>query len=73
MYFHNGLGCGVGFLGSMLPILWWVLVIGIIYFAFKHYSKNNLNNDKSVDILKERYAKGEINKDQFEEMKKNLN
>lgn len=58
-------------------ILWWALIIaGIIYFI-KHLSeKNNCcagNNKKSaLEILEERYAKGEIEKEKFNEMKNDL-
>lgn len=75
MYYYGDLipfhmfGFGLG-LGFILPLLFWgMLVWGAITF-FRHGTFNG--NDRALDILKERYAKGEITKEQFETMKKDL-
>ncbi len=48
-----------------------VAVLGFgAYFFFK--KGGTFNNESALDILKKRYAKGDISKEEFEEMKKNL-
>lgn len=50
-------------------IFWGLLVYGAVL-LFRH---NGLaGGNRALDILKERYAKGEITKEQFEAMKKDL-
>jgi len=59
---------------------WWIIVlfiiVAIVWMAIKTMNKNsniNTSSGKSpLDILKERYARGEIGKEEFEERKKDL-
>ncbi|OGC51868.1 hypothetical protein A2W32_00225 [candidate division WWE3 bacterium RBG_16_37_10] len=62
-------------LGSIFYVVLWVLIIFGIFFALKRLlaSKDTKHETKSAkDILAERYAKGEIDKKEFEEKKKDL-
>jgi len=63
---------GRGFGWIVLLII--IVVIVWVIFQFKgnihgHYYKNR---ESSMDILKKRYAEGEISKEEFERMKKDL-
>ena len=75
-----GIGYGLGFGGwfFMLPfmLLFWVLIVAGIVALVKYATKNDTDKTGSsksaLDILKERYAKGEIDKNEFEEKKNSL-
>jgi putative membrane protein len=62
--------------GGILVVLFWVLfVAGIVALAkglFSRGSGLNLAQESPLEILKRRYAKGEIDKAEFEEKKKDL-
>ncbi|MEK7563779.1 MAG: SHOCT domain-containing protein [Patescibacteria group bacterium] len=70
------MGYGFGFapFGFIFMILWWVLIIAGIVALVKWISRNSgtVGGKSPLDILKERYAKGEINKQEFEARKKDL-
>lgn len=51
-------------------LLFWAVIIWVIASLFKHH--NQTSEPESLEILKTRYAKGEITKKEFEEMKKDL-
>lgn len=64
-----------GVLGWVSMFLFWILlVLGVI--ALFHYlgsSRKTTKDDKTpLEILKERYARGEIDKKEFQEKKKDL-
>jgi putative membrane protein len=70
---HMGWGhVNYGYGGFMMFIT--LIVIGIIIYFLVKYSKENYKEEKEtpIEILKKRYAKGEITKEKFEEMKKEL-
>lgn len=58
---------------------WWIIVVGIVVVIvwvvvkWLNQSSTNQGSGKSaLDILKERYARGEIDKKEFEERKRDL-
>lgn len=71
--FHD-FGIGWMFIGP----LFWLIIIGLVVYAVVSHNKRNTNvnfpehNDTPLDIIKKRYARGELNKEQFEQMKKDL-
>jgi putative membrane protein len=66
--------------GGGFPDLWIWILFGfgaVMLFAFlsSHSHESRTENDRedsALQILKQRYAKGEIDKKQFEEMKKTI-
>ena len=74
----NGMfGCG-GWYGSLFGLLFLGLVVWlVIYLINQARTRNdNISTDgqqgSAMEILKKRYARGEISKDEFERMKKEI-
>lgn len=73
----GGYGMGWGIFGALHMLLWWVLIIlGIIVLVkwlFSGTGGSALGREnRALEILKERYARGEIGKDEFEQKKRDL-
>ena len=81
-YGPMGYGGGFGFLFMVLAwILFVVIIVGIVRWivwgsmhrhGIYHHHDGLMNDSEPNNILKQRYAKGEITKEQFEQMKKDL-
>ncbi len=67
---YGMMGFGMGF-GFIFMLLFWGLIIWLIV-TLINASQSNKDGSDSLTILKKRYAKGEITKKQFEEMKKEI-
>lgn len=74
-------GCGGwGIAGMILMAVFWVVVIGLIIWAFvimtgrghMMHGMYGMHGGDALDIAKERYARGEIDEKEFEKIKKNL-
>jgi len=69
-------GYGMGYGGMFFGLIFWILIIVGAYLLIKwlvEQNKTRGSEEKSaLDIAKERYAKGEITEEEFEEMKKRL-
>ncbi|WP_159520184.1 SHOCT domain-containing protein [Sunxiuqinia indica] len=60
---------------------WWIIgliiIVVVVWMLVKGLNQNNQSTNQrtgktALDILKERYARGEIDKQKFEEQKKDL-
>ena len=69
-------GFGLGILGFFIMFIGVVYILRWLFGSSKyvesHYRKYSTNNDKYLEILKERYANGEITREEFEKIKKDL-
>jgi putative membrane protein len=61
-------------LGILCMVFFWAVVIGLIIWAVRRNDnrQSNSTGDSAMDIARQRYAKGEITKEQFQQMKKDL-
>lgn len=64
----------MGFLGGgIMMISFWVLLIAlIVWIARGTGGRDSHSGSNALEILKERYAKGEIERKEFEEKKKDI-
>jgi len=69
------MGNGWWAFGGISMMLLWIGVVILVIWGVMKIARSNGSETKSdaLDIAKERYAKGEISKEEFEQIKKDLN
>ena len=73
--YANGIGHQFGYSGMLIPILiigFFIWIIWIILSKNIKQQDNGNQNKSAIDFLKERYAKGEIDKTEFDRIKKDI-
>ncbi len=67
-------GWGMGFGWVWMIVFWALAIAGIVYIvqAVLRGSGRRDQRESPLDILKKRYAKGEIDKEEFERMRDDL-
>ena len=62
--------------GGYMWIFWILLVVGILFIisnmSQKNSNQSNIENDSPLEILKKRYARGEIEEEEFEQRRRKL-
>lgn len=76
-YWGEGMGLWM-VLGMVLMLLFWGTVIGLVVWGtaalIKRYSRGNLNTEPgdAMDAARKRYARGEIGRAEFEQIRRDL-
>ncbi len=60
-----------GFFGGFMW-LFWLLVIGLIIWVIKGVGSGPPGTKSALQVLEERYARGEIDREEFEQKRKDL-
>ena len=58
-----------------MMFVWWFLIIALVVFAVRsliNANQNSNNKETPMEILKRRYASGEIDQEEFNKRKKEL-
>lgn len=76
-YMGNGYGWSGTALGMVSMLLFWVLLIIAAAVVIRYVwgtgvSSERLQEKTALEILKERYARGEIGREEFEQKKRDL-
>jgi len=67
-----GFGGGAG---EIFMVLWWVVIIAAIVLLVRwlmQFSPGVRSGKDALDILKERYARGDLSRDEYEKMRREI-
>ncbi len=75
--YANGNYAWFGLLAMVLQFIFWIAVIIIAVRLFRSYNNRKIHpgshsNDHALNILRERYARGEINTEEYNQRKQDL-
>ena len=80
MFWMPGFGYGwAAVIGGIMMLLFWIAIIILIAVGIRALLRSNnqisvraSQPDRALEILKERYAKGELTKEQYDAMRRDL-
>lgn len=67
----GGIGWGMGFGGLFMLLFWGAVIVGVVVLV-RWMLDQSKGGKSALRILQERYARGEIDKAEFDERKRNL-
>ena len=68
---HEGMGWWM-VLGSVWFLLFWGAVIYLIFWAVSRGGREQTANETPLEILRRRYARGEISKEEFDRLRQEI-
>lgn len=75
----TGFGWGGWIIGGLIMLLFWGGLIALIFFSIRAFTGSGQKQsgamtagETALDILKRRYARGEIDKDEYETMRRDI-
>lgn len=73
MHYFDGYGGMMGW-GALWMVLWWVLpILGVVgLMTWIGRKDNRRRNRTAIDLLKERYARGEISQEEYRDKMRDL-
>ena len=76
MWGYDGFGFSGGMMGIGMLLFWGVIIVAVVVlvraFARPSDSSGNVRDKTPMEILRERYARGEIDKSEFEQKRADL-
>lgn len=63
MFCFTGYGMQGGFMGFTM-IFWLIIIAAIVYFIYKKYNSTS-SNSEALELLRLKFAKGEINEEEY--------
>ncbi|MBC8403138.1 MAG: SHOCT domain-containing protein [Candidatus Marinimicrobia bacterium] len=61
--------------GWFMMLFWWIVIIAVVIMIVNYVNRSKYHpgtGDTALEILKKRYARGEINQEEFDKMKKEI-
>lgn len=77
---HHTFGWGGILIGALMMLLFWGGLFAVLWFVIRSAAGSGKRKegseerapDRALEILKERYARGEISKPEYEEMRRDI-